>query len=333
MQTASFPLSSAHHHVAPQLKGKHMTKFLVAASAFALIATPVSAQLLGGSGGGSLGGGLGGSIGRTTGTATGSATGSVRSTGEQTVDRRSGRVRTERQVQGNGSVSADSVVQRSGRSIGSSASGGGSGSGSIATDSQLVGTDALRSTASGTTNSAVALAQGTRATAQDTVRNGTRVAGSSAARGSAAGMSTFSGAAGQLALAGSAAGNAAGNFDLSPGTMIVNERGRAIGEVQQVMTDSRGRVEALIVDVQGSDELAIVSAANFTGSGDVLISSMSRGALEEAAEDQAEARDEAGNDAGGRSPSAIAAGNNRNNATAPSGGARDVETRNRTTDN
>ncbi len=310
-----------------------MTKFLIAASALALIATPASAQLLGGSGGGSLGGGLSGSIGRTTGTATGAATGSVRSTGEQTVDRRSGRVRTERQVQGNGSASADGVVQRSGRSIGRSASGGGSGSGSIATDSQLVGTDALRDTISGTTNSAAALTQGTRATAQDTIRNATRAAGSAAVSGSAAGMSTFSGAAGQLALAGSAAGNATGNFDLSPGTMIVNERGRAIGEVQQVVTDNRGRVEALIVDVQGSDELAIVSAANFTGSGDVLISSMSRGALEEAAEDQAEARDEAANDAGDRSPPAMATGDDRNNATAPSGGARDMETRSRTKDN
>ena len=94
----------------------------------------------------------------------------------------------------------------------------------------------------------------------------------------------FSGAAGQLALAGSAAGNADGTFDVARGMRIVSPDGEKIGKVREVITDSRGKVQELIVKVDG--ETARIPASNFTGSGSVLISGMTEGQIKNEADRQ-----------------------------------------------
>jgi hypothetical protein len=89
---------------------------------------------------------------------------------------------------------------------------------------------------------------------------------------------------GPLALAGTAAANAAGTFDVSPGMAIEDARGRTIGEVQSVRTTANGMVDSVIVEV--GNRTASLPAANFSGSGDVLVSALSKGELKQQANDQ-----------------------------------------------
>jgi hypothetical protein len=261
-----------------------MKAIFLTSAALLLAAAPAQAQLLGGGLGGGLGGSLGGTlngagsldlptrtvetISRTTGSARGATEGS------QSVDRRSGRVKADRRASAQGSASSDQAVTAPLGGLTGSASGSAQGSGSANGEAQLLGTDAVRGlagSAAGTARGAVGAAGGLAANA----------AGS--ASGAASGM--FSGAAGQLALAGSAAGRAAGTFDIAPGMAVSDDDGDRIGTVSQVITDSRGRVQQLVV--MTDDGPATVPAGNFTGTGSLLISAMGEWKLEKTARRQA----------------------------------------------
>ncbi|HXD01759.1 MAG TPA: hypothetical protein VN627_00485, partial [Novosphingobium sp.] len=79
-----------------------MKALLIASTALIMIATPASAQLLGGGLGGSLGGGLtgglGGTMGSVGGMTNGTLSGAASSSGTQSVDRHHGSVAVDRSV-------------------------------------------------------------------------------------------------------------------------------------------------------------------------------------------------------------------------------------------
>lgn len=91
------------------------------------------------------------------------------------------------------------------------------------------------------------------------------------------------GSLGQLALAGSSAANASGSFDVAPGMVVQDVRGRAIGTVQQVRSTANGTIETVVMKV--GDATASLPAANFSGSGNVLVSAMGKGEVKKAAKD------------------------------------------------
>ena len=293
------------------------------ALAFA-ISTPASAQLLGGGGSGGLTGGLGDNLGgdiagpitRTTGSVTGDSTGSLR--GEKQVDRKSGRVRGSGQAQGssNGSVTGGTTVLD--RSVNGASSGSANASKSGSVDAQLIGTDAVRGTAQdgvGRARGAVDTVRGTAGSAAGTTRSaaGNAVgsasgAGSIAGGASGMGQGMASGSLGQLAASGTAAANGAGMFAIEPGMPIEDARGRTIGYVQSVKQTKQGVVQA--VTVETGDRLATLPAANFSGSGDALVTGMTKGELTSAAKQQ-EAAPATGAQTENSTPSAPKSGGNR----------------------
>jgi hypothetical protein len=279
------------------------TLFLATAAALAFSAAPASAQLLGGGLGGTIGGvgslgGLGGSLDRaptgtidrvrepvtTTTRSTTRADGNARA--NSNVDRRSGRVAAAGDAGANGST-LDSAAG----ALGTTGSGTASGSAGGGANADLIGTDDVRNVAGSATNAArgaVGSTGGLATSARDRARNavggvanGTgSVAGGGAAGGSASGTTSN----GPLALSGSSAADALGSFAVAPGMEVTDLRGRAIGTVRTLVTDARGRVQAVRMEV--GRRLATVPAANFSGSGDVLVSAASKGEIKELAEDQ-----------------------------------------------
>lgn len=273
----------------------------LAASAMAFSA-PASAQLLGGSGGlgGNLSGGLGGTlgnptspVGRTIGSM-GDLTGSSR--GDTQIDRRSGRVRGSGSADANGTGSLGGNGRLLGRSIDGGADGSGRAAGSGGFDAQAVGTDYVGQTARG----AVGTVRGTASTVTGTARGATSnmrdrasgassgVSGTANGAGSAAGA--FQGGLGQLAAAGSGAAGGAGMFAVEPGMAVTDARGKVVGYVQELRQTSRGVVQAVTVEV--GNRVATLPATSFAGSGDVLVTGMTRGQLKKAAEQQDDAGSE-----------------------------------------
>lgn len=270
------------------------------ALAFAL-STPASAQLLGGGGlGGGVGGGLGGDltgpVQRTTGSMTGSSTGSIQ--GEKQIDRKAGRVRGSGSAQGssNGSVTGGSSVLE--RPVIGNADGGTHASKSGSIDAQLVGTDAARIIGQDAAGRARGAADNLRNTAGSTVGSvrstsnnassmtsgAGMLSGAAAGNGGAMGQGASSGGLGQLASAGSAAANGAGMFAIEPGMPVEDPRGRVIGYVQQVNQTKQGVVQAVTVEI--GNRVATLPATNFSGSGDALVTGMSKGELKSEAAKQ-----------------------------------------------
>lgn len=277
-----------------------MKTFFMVAAAFAIIASPASAQLLGG--GGALGGGLGGALGSpmsSIGSATRGTFDSAASTsGSQSVDRRSGRVRADRSASGSIGGTLESATDLPRRSLAGSANGSASGSASGNADAQLIGTDSVRgvtSRAAGTARDALDRTR-ERAGNAAAMANGVNGMTNGMADGMASGngSDSFSGALGQLALSGTSAASDAGSFDVAPGMDVVNRSGRAIGSVRSVATDSSGRVRSVLVAV--GNRTASIPAANFTGSGSALVSAMGKGELKDAAKDQRDAEPAETND-------------------------------------
>jgi len=261
--------------------------FAVATLAFP---APASAQLLGGGLGGGLGGTLGNPtrpVGGTLGTV-GDLTGSGR--GDAHIDRRSGRVQGKGSAGADGSGSANGQGDLLGQTIGGSASGSGGASGSGSLDAQAVGTDFVGQAARGAVgsvrgaaSSAAGIARGTVGTARGSAGQAlSNVSGSTDATGSAAG--SFQGSLGQLAAAGSGAANGAGMFAVEPGMAVTDARGKVIGHVEDLRRTGHGVVEAVTVEV--GERVATLPAASFTGSGDVLVTGMSKGQLKDTAEQQ-----------------------------------------------
>ena len=274
-----------------------MRILLATTTALLLTAMPAHAQLIGGGGiGGTLSGTLGGagSIGSmgspmdTIGSATrGTVDSTANSTGSQSVNRKSGAVHVDRSADASAAGSVAQTASTPTRTISGSGSGNASGSARGSADAQLIGTDAVRRTA----GTAVVTTRGVASGAVDYGRGTATALGGAAgsaagnANGNASGL--FSGAAGQLAAAGSlaAAGNA--NFEVSKGMRVFGPDGDRLGKVRGVIADSRGQVQALLVKVDGAT--ATLPAANFSGSGNALVSAMGEGQIKNAAQSQGNA--------------------------------------------
>ena len=301
-----------------------MTRILFGAAivALAMAASPASAQLLGGSGG--LGGGLGGTLRGAGGTLAGSGDGALGGTFGSTVDRfpsadtdtiarTRGSTRASKKVDARkGNVSASGAtdsdtaldaVARTGRhQVTGSGSASGSAGGGI--DAQLIGTDELGSAARNGTDRARTAADATAGRARnaaggaiDRTRGragnaasrlpslGNGISGAGKADGSGAGSLSVLGGnaagAGNLALAGSGMADA-GGFPVNPGMVVTNAKGRAIGTVQSVRSTASGKVQKILVRV--GNKVAELPAANFTGSGGVLVSAMGKGDVKDAAQ-------------------------------------------------
>ena len=273
--------------------------------AIALVASPASAQLLGGGGlTGSLGGQLGGVAGGATGGLTGNldsvtrsgrvatdnstrARGSVR--GDRNVDLRRGRVSASGNATGGSTL--DSATRVGNRSGGANGTTSGSVGGGV--DAQLIGTDAVRDAAGRGVNTVGNIAGRARDTAgavgnraRGAVSNLTGRAANAAGNAAGSGSGSLSAAggngalSGNLALAGSGAAQG-GSFPVNTGMVVNDAQGRAIGAVQSVRTNAQGAVERVLVKV--GDRIANLPAANFSGSGNVLVSAMGQGDVSSAA--------------------------------------------------
>ena len=263
-----------------------MNKILLATGALILAATaPASAQLLGGGGlggsvGGGLGGGLGGGIGSTMGsvrgTADGALSGTASTSGSNRVDRRSGSVSANRSVDAAGSGTLGKTLSMPAGTVDGAGSGKASGSANASGNAQLIGTDGVRDTVASTRSTVGSTADSTRSTVSSTAGSARTAvadrAGIVAGQASGSANGALSATGNQLALAKSAAANASGAFAIEPGMTIQSAKGRTIGRVRQVVADSRGHVEALLVDVKG--RAATLPAANFSGQGGILVSAM-----------------------------------------------------------
>jgi len=65
---------------------------------------------------------------------------------------------------------------------------------------------------------------------------------------------------------------------------VTDPRGKVIGYVQTLRQTGHGVVQAVTVEV--GDRVATLPAASFAGSGDVLVTGMTKGQLKEAAKEQ-----------------------------------------------
>lgn len=273
--------------------------FLTAAALVA-IANPAQAQLLGGGLGGVLGGA--GSVASTLpsmpamppiGSSTvGSATGSGQASTSQSVNRRSGQVQTSGSASGQGSGAVGQTVTGPLGNLAGGAAGSGQASGSGSANAQLIGTDAVRGTVQGVRGTAGQTVGTVRDSAGNTVQGVRNQAGSAlgglttasgSANGNAAGLLDVSG--NNLALAGSAAGDSAGAFEVKPGTKLFDANGERIGKVRQVIADSEGHVQALVVKVD--DATATLPATAFDVDGKALVSAMGEGQIKSIAASQA----------------------------------------------
>lgn len=294
-----------------------MRTIIALSTALLLTTAPAAqAQILGGGGG--LGGTLGGSIGGTLGGTLGGAGGvggtldSVRSgtsgtlnsagrgatstTGSQSVDRKSGKVHANRSVSASGGGSVANAVSSPVSSLAGNASGSGSATGSGSADAQLVGTDAVR----GTVQSARGTAQGAIQRVRDTAGGASgqgqglisgaagTLTGSLSGSGSASGVGSAGGASGPLGGSASGSGAADGGFTVTRGMPVLSPDGERIGKVRQVISNARGEAQQLLVKVDG--QLATLPAANFSASGNAVMSAMGEGEIKQVGAEQEAAR-------------------------------------------
>jgi hypothetical protein len=258
-----------------------------------IIAAPASAQLLGGSGGvgGTLGGTLGSDpIGRTTGTITGQGdiTNSTRL--DRNIDTRSGKVDADAESSSNANGSLIGTADLPNNAVRGSADASASSSAKGNASAGLIGTDAVRSTTGQVVGAARNTAGRARSTANGAVSNvANRASGAGSLAGSAAGSGSAMamGNLGQLAASGSTAANAGGMFAVAPGMPIQDPKGRVLGHVQSVRQSGSGVVQSVIVEA--GNRTAELPAANFAGSGDVLVTAMSKGEIKKASKAQNEA--------------------------------------------
>lgn len=286
-------------------------KTLALASAAALIAlaNPANAQLLGGGLGGGFGGGASiiptipvlpplpsvPSVPNVGANAVGNVTGSAAAATSHNVDTRSGKAGASASgnAQGNGSLTQTATAPLG--STATVANGSANASGSGRADAQLIGTDALSSTAgqavdvtkqaAGSARSqASGLVSGARDKAGSALNGAGQAAGSATANLTGAADGSVSALGGNLALAGSLAGNSAGSFDVKPGMKLFDASGEKIGKVKDVIADAHGTVQELVVKVDGA--VATLPAANFSGNGELLVSAMGEGAIKSTAAEQ-----------------------------------------------
>ena len=277
-----------------------MKKLIISTMTIAMMtAAPASAQLLGGSGG--LGGGLGGSIGSTLGSDTigrtpgtlpgnGGVTGSTRI--DRSVDTRSGRVAADADSSSSANGSLIGAADLPNNAVAGSADGSASGSANGSANASLIGTDTIRSTTGqvvGTARNAAGSARSAAGNAASSAVN--RASGLGSVTGSIAGSGNgmAMGNLGQLAASGSSAASAGGMFAVAPGMPIEDPKGRVVGYVQSVKQSGSGVVQSVIVE--SGNRTAELPAANFAGSGDVLVTGMTKGDIKKTSKEQARASD------------------------------------------
>lgn len=263
-----------------------MKTLLITASALTLFtASTAHAQLLSGGGVGqvmgSVTGGATGAIGpiaRPTTPTIDSATrgtvrGNARTQGRQSVDRERGAVAVDRSLDTGLNATASQIVSvpTGSANTGGESSANASGSGSAS--AQLVGTNTVRgvvdNAASGVSEGASAL-RGQAATAAGMARQSAsgRANQSGAVQGSGQASGTAS-LIGLLAASGSSAAMTEGAFAVAPGMPVLSPNGETIGRVRQIVSDSRGRVQEVLVSA-GRRHLTI-PAADLSASGNVLV--------------------------------------------------------------
>src|SRR3546814_14827705 len=71
---------------------------------------------------------------------------------------------------------------------------------------------------------------------------------------------------------------------VEPGMAVTDARGKVTGHVQELRQTGRGVVETVTVEV--GNRVATLPAASFTGSGDVPVTGMTKGQLQDPAEQQ-----------------------------------------------
>lgn len=284
-----------------------MRKIFIITTALMLTTAPAHAQLIGGGLGGGLGGSLNGTIGGTLGGAgsVGSTADSVRSStggtlrgagsthGSQGVNRKSGQVHADRSASANGGGGIAQTVATPTRMIDGSASGNVSGSGAASFDGQLLGTDAVRGTAQSARSTATGAASSAAQSARGTAGGGASGAlssvggltGTLSGSGSAAGSGGGSGALGPISGKGDASGAGQGGFQVTRGMPVLAPDGERIGKVRQLFTNGRGEVQQMLVKV--GDTTALLPAGNFSASGNAVMSAMTEGQIQQAAQQQA----------------------------------------------
>ena len=237
----------------------------------------------------------------------GSVTGAGAATATKSVNTRSGQASANGSGSGSASGALSQTLNTPLNSVAANGTGSGSAAGSARADAQLFGTDALRGTlrqssdAAGNTvttfkNQAGNLVSATRdrtgtlvTTTRDSAGNllsTTRTSGGSAqgsAMGSASG--SLSGMSQNLALAGSAAADAAGSFDIKPGANLFDLSGEKIGKVREVFADGNGRVKGLLVKVD--DTTALLPVNDFAANGQALVTTLNEAQITSAGEAQA----------------------------------------------
>lgn len=266
-----------------------MKKLLLIATAVALVPSAASAQLLGGGGlGGSLGGGLGGTVGSTIDSSTRTVRGPVDSTvrgstrGDQSVNARDGSVSASRSAEGSANASSASLADLPVPAMfSSSASGNGSADGSA--NAQLIGTDAVTGAVAPVTGRARESARGVAESTTSTARGLASAARTPALPASGGGSVTGAGAgsgmgsltAAPLAVAGSAAGQGNGAATVTPGMPVMTPDGASLGKVRQIVADSRGQVQQVVV--QQGRVTRTLPAGMFSASGNALIAGEAQG--------------------------------------------------------
>lgn len=304
------------------------------AAALIAIANPANAQILGGGTGGIMGGmpipSLPtmpapmrmpmGSIGSVTNTTVSAAT---TATATKSVNTRTGQASANGSGTGSANGALSQTLDTPLNSVTATGTGSGSAAGSAGADAQLFGTDAVRGTLRQTRdaagnivttfrNRAGILVTTTRDRAGNLLSSTGTAAGS--AQGSATGSATgtFSGMSQNLALAGSAAADAAGSFDIKPGASLFDLDGDKIGKVREVFADGSGRVKGLLVKVD--DTTALLPARDFAADGESLVTALSEAQIMAAGEAQA-------NGSGSGSANGIFSGLSHNLALAGSAAA------------
>jgi len=275
-------------------------KILLATTAALLVsAMPAHAQLIGGGGlGGTLGGTLGGagsigsigspidSIGSTT-RSRGNAAAS--SAGSQSVNRRNGAVHADRSADAGVTGTIAETVSTPTRMVSGSATGSATGSANANADAQLIGTDAVRQSAGKVVTSARSTAMGAVRAGRGTASAAGQATGNAAAQGNGrstgsangSGSGLLSNVAGNLTAAGSLAAAGEGSFAVSKGMRVLGPDGNRLGKVSGVIADVHGGVQALLVKVDGTT--ATLPAANFSGSGNALVSAMGESQIKDTA--------------------------------------------------
>jgi hypothetical protein len=208
---------------------------------------------------------------------------------DRTIDTRSGQIATEAESDSSANGSLIGTTDLPGNVVTGSADGSASGSASGGANATLLGTDAVGSIAGqavGTTRnfagSATSTASGVASGAVNSASGAGSLAGQAAGSGSAMAMGDL----GQLAASGSTAANAGGMFEVMPGMPIQDPKGRVVGHVQSVKQSGAGVVQSVIVE--SGNRTAELPAANFAGSGDVLVTGMSKGEIKKASQSQSQ---------------------------------------------